>query len=93
MPNITTPINIPASVRPHIKMVCEAIGPTILGDRYPKDPEGNFKINLSNVEVGEIFEAITREFWRQQIQAYRATIAAETARQAIIIETTTDPFV
>jgi hypothetical protein len=89
---ITNPANIPAAQKPHVKAACEAIGPVLLTDRYPKDAAGQPKATLTNAEVGEVFEAITREFWRQQIQGVRANAAAEAARLAAVAAHAADPF-
>lgn len=89
MANITTPANIPAAVRPNIAAVCEQIGPTVLGDRWPANLD---PANLTAQQVGQVFELVTREFWRQQIQGLKAMEAAKAARQAAITEHSTDPF-
>lgn len=89
MPNITTPANIPAAVKPDIKAVCAAIGPQVLGDKWPA---GLDAANLTTAQVGQVFELVTREFWRQQVQAHKAHTAAEAARQQAIADTAADPF-
>lgn len=89
MASITNPNNIPAAVKADLKEVCAAIGPTILGDGWPAgvDPAA-----MTAAEVAQVFELITREFWRQQIQGHKAAVAAEVARQAAVDATTADPF-
>lgn len=90
MANITTPANIPAAAKPDIKAVCAAIGPNVLGDKWPAeitDPAA-----MTPAQVGQVFEAVTREFWRQQVQALKANLAAEEARQAALTTSVADPF-
>lgn len=89
MANITTPAGIPAAAKPDIKDVCATIGPAVLGDRWPAglDPK-----NLTNTQVGQIFELVTRSFWHQQVVAFKANAAAEAARQTAITASAADPF-
>lgn len=89
MAAITNPANIPTAVRADIKAVCQAIGPLVLGEKWPDELD---PANLTAAQVGQVFEAVTREFWRQQVQAHKANAAAETARQEAIAATTADPF-
>ena len=89
MADITVPANIPAAVRTDLQPVLQVIGPQVLGDRWP---EGVDPANLDNAQLGQVFELVTREFWRQQIQAYKANLAAEAARQTAIAANEADPF-
>lgn len=96
MPNITDPKSIPASKRDTIKAVCERHGPNLLGDRYPvtTDADGNTvpKTGLTNAEAANVFEQITREFWRQQIEAEEVQQAAEAAAATARDQNKEDPF-
>lgn len=89
MANITDPTSIPTALRPDLKALLVTVGPQVLGDNYPAtaDPE-----NLTNAELATVFELVTREFWRQQIQAHKANEAAEAARLAAVESSAADPF-
>lgn len=89
MANITTPANIPAAAKPGVAEVCAKAGPVILGQKWP---EGLDPAALTNAQVGQVFELITREFWRQQVQGLKAAAAAEAARQAEAAKYDADPF-
>lgn len=90
MANITQPANIPAAAKPDIKDVCATVGPQVLGAKWPA---GVDPANLTAAQVAQVFELVTREFWRQQVQAYKAHLAAEAARQQAITATEADPFI
>jgi len=94
--NLTNPAAIPAGKRASIVAVCERQGPTVLGDRYPSvdDGSGNMvpKSGLSTAEAVDVFEQITREFWRQQIEAEEVTAAAEAAAAVARADNAADPF-
>lgn len=89
MAALTNPANIPAAAKPDVAAVVAAIGPGVLGTRWPA---GLVPANLTAQQVGQVFELVTREFWRAQIQAHKANAAAEAARQTAIAATEADPF-
>lgn len=80
------------NVLPDIKKVCQTIGPQILANRYPANPDGTPKETLTNDETKEVFENITREFWRQQIEAVKVAEATETTRRRTVDSISNDPF-
>jgi len=93
MADITTPANIPTGKRAAVKAVVERIGPQIIPNLYPKEADGTTpKAILSAGEANAAFEQITREFWRQQIEAYEVNAAAEAARVAAVAANAGDPF-
>jgi hypothetical protein len=89
---LTDPSAIPAGKRPIIKEVVMQIGPQILGNKFPQ-VDGAPATDLTTQEVGEVFEKITREFWRQNIAAFEAEKAATVARDQAIEANKDDPFV
>ena len=89
MASITNPANIPAKVRDDLKDVLRSIGPAVLDDRWPADVDPE---NLTNTELAQVFEQVTREFWRQQIQAHKAEVAAAAARASALESSNADPF-
>lgn len=89
MAKITNAASIPASMQGDLKAVIRSIGPAVLGAKWP---EGVDPANLTNAQLAQVFEQVTREFWTQQIQAYKANEAAEVARQKVISESSADPF-
>ena len=93
MAAITNPANIPTGKRAAVSAVCVAIGPKIVPGMFPKEVDGSFKTTLTTAETGNVFEAVTREFWRQQIEALEAKAAAEAARLASVAANAADPFV
>jgi len=93
MADITNTGSIPTGKRAAIKAVVEKIGPQVVPDKYPKEADGTTpKATLSAAEANVVFEQVTREFWRQQLEAHEANAAAEAARQAAIAANTADPF-
>lgn len=89
MASITVPANIPADLRPRIRAVCAAIGPNMLQGRWP---EGMDPANLTAAQVGQLFELLTREMWREQVQRFEAERAAQAAREQATAAATVDPF-
>lgn len=89
---VTDPSAIPANKRDTIKAICVTHGPRLLPDRYPTDAEGQPKTTLTNAEAAQVFEHITRKFWRDLIVQHEADAAAESARRAAIEGNATDPF-
>lgn len=81
-----------SNVLPDIKKVCQTIGPQILTNRYPANPDGSPKERLTDTEAKEVFENITHEFWRQQIEAIKVAEATETARRRTVDSISNDPF-
>lgn len=94
--NLTNPGAIPSGKNDSIKAVCLRHGPQLLGDRFPTvtDDDGNTTpaTSLTKKQLGEVFEQITREFWRQQIEAEEVQQAAEAAAAEARIANATDPF-
>lgn len=90
--NITNPSDLGPGAKKKIKDVVEAIGPQVLGDEYPKDDDGQPKAELSAREASDVFEAVTRRFWSDQIRALEANRAAEQARMAALESSAEDPF-
>ena len=93
MADITNPSNIPTAKRAAFKAVLERIGPMLIPTKYPKEADGTTpKASLSAAEANAVFEQVTREFWRQQLEAHEAVAAAEAARQAAVDANAADPF-
>lgn len=87
MADITVPANIPQAAQADVKAAIVAIGKHVLGARYPV---GYDPANLSQAQVANLFELLTREFWRREIAAVKANAFAEAARVAAASEP--DPF-
>lgn len=79
-------------VNSNIKKVCQTIGPQILGNRYPANSDGSPKDKLTDNETREVFERVTREFWRQQVEAVKVMEATEYARRQTVESISDDPF-
>ena len=75
-----------------IKLVVAAIGPQVVPKVFPKDEDDQPKTVLTDEETLDVFEAVTREFWRQQVEAHQGEIAAQTAREAVAQQYKTDVF-
>lgn len=89
MPKLTNPGAIPSGLHEDLKAVLCTIGPQVLGEKFPQDVDPE---NLNNAQLAQVFELVTREFWRQQIQARKANEAAEKARVAVLQTSEEDPF-
>lgn len=89
MAKLTNPGAIPNKLNADLKALLKNIGPQVLGDKFPADVDPE---NMTNPQLGLVFEEVTKEFWRQQIQAHKANEAAEQARQQAIAENEADPF-
>lgn len=89
MANITNADNIPTATRAEISELVAAIGPNVLGDNWP---EGVDASSMTKTQMAQIFELITREFWRQQLVAYKADMAAQEIRNSILSAESSDPF-
>jgi hypothetical protein len=92
---ITNAAGIPTAKRPTIKAICIKHGPA-LDPAYPTEDDGQGnqvpKTDLTNAETAEVFEQITRKFWRDLITGHEAEEAAEAARLAAVGANAADPF-
>ncbi len=88
---LTNPTAVPAGKKATVKAICETHGPNLLGDAYPQ-VDGVPKDTLTQAEVAEVFEHITRKFWRDLIAAHEADAAATTARDTALAANAGDPF-
>lgn len=79
MPDLTVTIPTPATQR--AKAAIAKFGPQLVGDKFPKDGEGNPKTNLSDAEAVAVGEAMLRRFLRDMVKQHEAEEAVENARQ------------
>lgn len=89
---ITNPENIPLPLRAAVEQLIVNRGPQLIPDKFPKRTDGNYAEVLSNQELAQMFELITRRFWRNQLRSYQAQVAAEAARQQVEGGVAEDPF-
>lgn len=89
---MTTHVTQLDTITADIKHVCQTIGPQILGNLYPTNSDGTPKETLTSDEAKWVFEHVTREFWRQQVEAVKVAEATEVARLETIEATSSDPF-
>lgn len=89
---ITNPSGIPAQFLDDLRETLQAVGPRVAPDVYPVDGNGNPETALNNQQAAQLFEVITRRFWRDQIRSHKAQQAAEQARETAIGAVGDDPF-
>lgn len=89
MADITNPANIPVAFRPSIAAAIEDRGQDLLGDRWPAtyDPA-----NLTNAQLANVFELLTRDFWRRLAADARMAQQLEATRLAVLAAQAADPF-
>ena len=80
MANITNASSIPAAQQDDIKKLLVQHGPSL--DIYPVDVDGNPKETLTNAEAVEVFEHLTRRYWRMMLRDLAVTEARSDVRQA-----------
>jgi len=79
MADITNPSAIPAGQKDDLKRLMVQYGPSL--NNYPVDGNGDPKDTLTDGEAAQVFEHLTRRYWRMLLKDQAVDDAREDVRQ------------